>query len=97
VGIPPDTGTTLSDGIAAQTADAIGNLAAALRAAGAGLGDVVAVTVYLSDMSDYEAMNAEYGKRFPDGGWPTRTTVGVAALPRGARIEITAVAWKPRS
>ena len=66
-------------------------LEAELRRLDLGLGDVTAVTVYLTDMSTFAEMNGVYGKRFPEP-WPARTTVAVAGLPGGARIELSATA-----
>jgi 2-iminobutanoate/2-iminopropanoate deaminase len=59
------------------------------------LADVVSVTVYLTDMSAYAELNAAYAKRFPQP-YPARTTVAVSALPGGAKVEIQAVAARPR-
>jgi 2-iminobutanoate/2-iminopropanoate deaminase len=52
---------------------------------------VLKVNVYLADMNDFAAMNAEYGKRFKEP-YPARTTIGVAALPLGAKVELEAIA-----
>lgn len=91
VGLDPTTGQLVEGGVEAQTARAIDNLQAVLQAAGLELRDVVEVQVYLADMGDFAAMNAVYAARFlpPE---PARTTVGVAALPLGAAVEIRAVA-----
>jgi 2-iminobutanoate/2-iminopropanoate deaminase len=70
---------------------AIDALEAELKRLDLGLGDVTAVTVYLTDMSTYAEMNAVYGRRFPEP-WPARATVAVTALPGGARIELSATA-----
>lgn len=90
VGADPSTGN-LEQGIVAQTARALSNLEAVLNAAGLGLKDVVKTTVFLVDLSEFAAMNEEYAKRFSTP-FPARSTVQVAALPKGARIEIDAVA-----
>ena len=66
-------------------------LEAELKRLDLGLGDVTAVTVYLTDMSTFAEMNGVYGKRFPEP-WPARATVAVAGLPGGARIELSATA-----
>ena len=66
-------------------------LEAELKRLGLGLGDVTAVTVYLTDMSTFAEMNGVYGRRFPEP-WPARTTVAVSALPGGARVELSATA-----
>ena len=70
---------------------AIDALEAELKRLDLGLGDVTAVTVYLTDMSTFAEMNGVYGRRFPEP-WPARATVAVAALPGGARIELSATA-----
>lgn len=81
--------------IAEQTTLVITHLASVLRAAGAGLEHVVKTTVYLTDLAgDFADMNTAYGAAFGAGA-PARATVGVAALPLGARVEIEAVAVLP--
>jgi len=67
------------------------NLAAVLAGAGLGLDDIVKTTVYLADMEEFQAMNEVYAKHFTDSP-PARTTIAAAGLPRGARVEIDAVA-----
>lgn len=94
VGLDPGTGELVPGGIEAQTERAIRNLGAVLDAAGLGYAHVVKATVYLVDLDDFGAMNAVYARFFSDP-WPARATVGVAALPRGARVEIEAVAARP--
>lgn len=91
IGLDPATGALVEGGVQAQTARAIDHIQAVLEAAGLGLSDVVEVQVFLADMGDFKAMNAIYAERFPAPA-PARTTVGVAALPLGAAIEIRAVA-----
>jgi 2-iminobutanoate/2-iminopropanoate deaminase len=78
----------------AQTHRAMDNLAAVLAAAGLSMKDVVATTLYVADLKDFEAINRAYGSYFPSSP-PARSTVQVAALPRGAKIEISAIASKP--
>ena len=90
LGLDPSTGA-LVDGIVAQTARALDNIDAVLKASGLGLGDVTRTTVFLVDLSEYPQMNEEYSKHFTPP-YPARTTVQAAALPRGARIEIDAIA-----
>ena len=82
--------------IAVQTEATIGNIRAVLQAAGMDLSDVVAVTVYLADISDFSAMNGAYAKLFTTDPRPTRTTVGIAGLVGGAKLEITMTAVKTR-
>jgi 2-iminobutanoate/2-iminopropanoate deaminase len=91
VGLDPATGN-LAEGVEAQTHQALANIEAILAAAGASPADVVKATIYLADMADFEAVNAIYGAVFQDAP-PARSTVQVAALPRGARVEIEVVAF----
>jgi 2-iminobutanoate/2-iminopropanoate deaminase len=90
LGGDPSSGE-LPDGIEAQTLQALRNVGAILEAAGAGWGDVVKTTVFLSDMTDFAAFNAVYAEVVAEP-FPARSTVEVAALPKGARIEIDAIA-----
>ena len=87
----PKTGKLIDGGVAAQTAQAIRNLAAVLAAAGKSLGDVVKVNVYLTDMTSFAEMNGVYAESFP-APYPARTTVAVVALPLRASVEIEVVA-----
>jgi 2-iminobutanoate/2-iminopropanoate deaminase len=89
--IDPHTGLLVEGDVGAQAGCCFDNLAAVLAAAGLSLDDVVKVNVYLTSMDDFAAMNAVYATRFVEP-YPARTTVGVAALPLGARIEIELVA-----
>ena len=95
VGLDPATGALVPGGIAAETARALENLAAVLRAAGFCLADVVKTTVYLTDLGEFAAMNEVYGRYLP-APHPARATVQVAKLPAGARVEIEAVATRGR-
>jgi 2-iminobutanoate/2-iminopropanoate deaminase len=92
IALDPVTGTLEDGDAAAQTARVMGNLAAVLAAAGLTFADVVKTTIFLVDMSDFAAVNAVYGDSFEGGQTPARSTVAVAALPRGARVEIEAIA-----
>jgi 2-iminobutanoate/2-iminopropanoate deaminase len=87
----PATGRLIDGDVGAQTHRVLDNLEAVLRAAGKTLADVVKVNVYLTDMGNFQAMNAVYARRFTVP-YPARTTVAVAALPLGAAVEIEAVA-----
>jgi 2-iminobutanoate/2-iminopropanoate deaminase len=89
--LDPGTGELLAGTIEEQTARVLENLGAVLAAAGAGFEHVVKTTVFLVDMADFPKMNEIYGRAFAQTP-PARSTVQVAALPRGARIEIEAVA-----
>ena len=92
VALDPASGKLVGDDVAAQTEQVLKNLAAVLRGAGLGFADVVKTTVFLLDMNDFQAMNKEYEKAFGDAR-PARSTVAVAGLPRGARVEIEAVLY----
>ncbi len=89
--LDPEQGELVGDSIEEQTERVLENLKALLEAAGLGLGDVVQCTVYMVDLEEFPAMNRVYARYFPRNP-PARVTVGVASLPRGARIEISAVA-----
>ena len=91
VGFDPATGELVDGGIAEQTRQVLANIRAILEAGGSGLGQVVKTTVFLVDMADFAAMNEVYAEAF-GAHRPARSTVAVAALPRGARVEIEAVA-----
>ena len=90
--LDPATGATVGGGdVRAETERALTNLAAVLTAAGSDLAHVAKTTVFLIDMSDFTAMNEVYAKHFGTHR-PARSTVAVAALPRGIRVEIECVA-----
>jgi len=91
VGLDPATGALVEGGLEAETTRALQNLEAVLRAAGAGLDRVVRTTVFLVDLGEFAAMNAIYARAFGENR-PARSTVQVSALPRGARVEIDAIA-----
>ena len=94
VGFDPATGELVDGGIAEQTERVIENLRAILAASGLDLGNVVKTTVFLVDMGAFAAMNEVYARAFGEHR-PARSTVAVAALPRGAQVEIDAVAALP--
>jgi 2-iminobutanoate/2-iminopropanoate deaminase len=91
VGLIPSTGELVPGGIEAQTRQVLSNLKSVLEAAGSSLGDVVKTTVFLADMNDFGKVNAVYAEYFPQNP-PARSTVAVAALPKGALVEVEAVA-----
>jgi 2-iminobutanoate/2-iminopropanoate deaminase len=91
VALDPSTGELVTGGIAEQTTRALDNLRAVLKAAGSGLNQVVKTTVFLVDMADFSEMNEVYGRVF-GAHRPARSTVAVAALPKGARVEIEVIA-----
>ena len=89
--IDPDTGRLVEGDVTAQTERVFANLALVLSSCGRDLADVVKVNVYLTSMQDFAAMNEVYADVFQPP-YPARTTVAVAGLPLGARVEIEAVA-----
>lgn len=89
-GADPKT-SDLVEGVQAQTRQALKNLSTVLKAAGTDMAHVLKTTVFLTDMADFQAMNAVYGEFFPSAA-PARTTVAVKALPKGALVEIEVVA-----
>jgi 2-iminobutanoate/2-iminopropanoate deaminase len=91
IGLDPAGGNLVAGGIAAETARVLDNLRAVVSAAGATMDAVVRTTIYRVDLAEFAAVNEVYGRYFREP-FPARVTVGVAALPRGARIEIDAVA-----
>jgi len=91
VPLNPATGQLVEGGIEHQTRQALTNVSAILEAAGTSLANVVKTTVFLADMGEFKAMNGVYAEFFPDAP-PARSTVQVAALPLGARVEIEAIA-----
>jgi 2-iminobutanoate/2-iminopropanoate deaminase len=96
MGFDPSTGTLVPGGIAAEAARALENLKAVLGAAGLGLAAVVKTTVFLADLAEFGTLNEVYGRYFT-APYPARSTVQVAALPAGARVEIEAIAVRPGS
>jgi len=93
-GLDPATGA-LREGAAAQAEQVLDNLGAVLAAAGAGFADVIKTTIFLTDMADFQTVNTIYGRRFT-GDLPARSTVQVAALPKGGCVEIEMVAYLKR-
>lgn len=91
VGLRPDHGELVGDGIAEQTEQAFDNIEAILQEAGSGLDRIVKTTVFLDDFDDFAAMNEVYGHRIGESP-PARSTVEVAKLPSGAKVEIEAIA-----
>lgn len=87
----PVTGKLIEGDVTQQTEQVLRNVRAVLDAAGKTFADVLRVGVYLTEMADFQAMNAVYSRYF-EAPYPARSTVGVAALPLGARVEIDLVA-----
>jgi 2-iminobutanoate/2-iminopropanoate deaminase len=91
IGLDARSGKLVAGGIEGETRRVMENLREVLDAAGAGINDVVKTTIYLIDLADFEVVNRIYSEHF-EQPYPARSTVQVAALPRGARVEIDAIA-----
>ena len=91
--IDPATGA-FPEGIKAQTNQSLTNVKAILEAAGLSMDSVVKTTVFLQNMGDFAAMNAVYAEFFTEGQYPARSAVEVAALPKGALVEIETICVK---
>jgi 2-iminobutanoate/2-iminopropanoate deaminase len=94
IALDPRTGELVGDSPADQTGRCLENLSAVCRAAGASLADAVRLTVYLTDMASFSAVNEVYASFF-ESDPPARVAIGVVALPRGAQVEIDAVVAFP--
>ena len=95
LGLDPESGSLVEGGVEAQAERSLKNLAAVLDAAGLGWADVVKTTIFLADIADFATVNAVYGRFMPDPP-PARSTVQVAALPKGGLVEIEATARRDR-
>jgi 2-iminobutanoate/2-iminopropanoate deaminase len=93
VALEPASGALVEGDVRAQTRRALENLSGVLNAAGSSLAQVVKTTVFLVSMSDFTAMNEVYAEFFP-GDPPARSTIAVAELPKGARVEVEAIALR---
>ena len=91
LGIDPATNKLVEGGVAAETEQLLKGVSAVLAAAGLSVGDVVKANVFLTDMNDFAAMNKVY-ETFFEAPYPARSTIGIAALPGGAHVEIEFIA-----
>ncbi|MFO0616763.1 MAG: RidA family protein [Polyangiaceae bacterium] len=91
IALDPATGALVDGGVVEQTEQVLANLYAVLAAAGASFASVVKTTIYLTDLGDFQVVNQLYGKCFEKEP-PARATVQVSALPKGAVVEIDAIA-----
>lgn len=91
IGLDPSTGKPVAGGVVPEAEQVLEHLLAVIHAAGFTRADVVKTTVYVTDLRDFQAINDVYGRYF-EAPYPARATVQVAALPKGARIEIDAIA-----
>jgi 2-iminobutanoate/2-iminopropanoate deaminase len=94
IGLDPKKGGLVSGGIEHETRQVLDNIREVLRAADLGFGDVVKATIFLINLADFEIVNGVYGEHFTEE-FPARSTVQVAALPRGALVEIEVIAKRP--
>ena len=94
LGMEPATGQIAAGGVAAETEQALNNLDAILKAAGATFDNIVKTTIFLTDMADFKTVNEIYAKRFSSAP-PARSTVAVKELPRNGKVEIEAIAFAP--
>ena len=95
IALDPGTGQLVHGDIQGETERVLENIEAVLKASGFTFAHVVKTTIYLADMNDFQAVNEIYARRFPQNP-PARSTVQAAALPRGARVEIDAIACLPQ-
>ncbi len=96
IALDPRSGALVGEGdVAAETHQVLANLRAVLEAAGCAPEHVVRTTVFLADLADFATVNAIYAETFGAGVSPARACVEVAALPKGARVEIDAIALLP--
>ena len=93
LGLAPSSTEMVGAGITEQTEQVMQNLSAILEEAGSGLANLVKTTVFLTDLGDFAAMNEVYARHVGDRP-PARSTIQVAALPSGARVEIEAIAHR---
>lgn len=93
IGLDPKTNALVSGGVQAQARQIMENLSAVLKAAGHGLEDVLRAEIFLVDMDDYGLVNEIYGSFFSGDPKSARQTVAVSALPKGAAVEISCIAY----
>ncbi|MFN0207713.1 MAG: RidA family protein [Planctomycetota bacterium] len=96
IALDPATGQLVGSDVRAQTERALANLGGVLAAAGSSFSDVVKTTVFLADLNDFAVMNEVYATAFPNNP-PARSTIQAAKLPRGALVEIDAIARKVKN
>ncbi|MEE0741342.1 MAG: RidA family protein [Emergencia sp.] len=92
--IDPATGEVVAGEIEAQTRQSLENVKAILEAAGSGMDKVIKTTCFLNDIADFAKMNEVYAEYFTEGAYPSRSAFQVAALPKGALVEIEVIAMK---
>ncbi len=92
IAIIPETGELAEGGIEAQTKQVMENLKAILEAAGTKMDQVIKTTCFLSNMDDFQAFNEVYAGYFNEGAYPSRSAIEISRLPKGALIEVEAIA-----
>ncbi|MFA5610221.1 MAG: Rid family detoxifying hydrolase [Alcaligenes sp.] len=90
IGLEPATGELVSENFEGQVRQAFANLEAVVKEAGANLGDIVKLTLFLTDLSRFASANAIMAELIPQP-FPARSTIGVASLPKGAQFEVEAI------
>ncbi|MCI0706081.1 MAG: Rid family detoxifying hydrolase [Ignavibacteriae bacterium] len=96
IGMDPVTSELAGDDIESQTRQSLTNMMAILQQAGYDSSHIVQCSVFLKDINDFAKMNLIYGGFFEEGSYPTRTTVEVSNLPRNAKVEIAAIAFRSK-
>lgn len=94
IGIDPNTGNIVAGGVAAETRQVMANIRAVLEKANLTLADIIKTTIFLANLADFTEVNQIYAEYFTKD-FPARSTVEVKSLPKGAKIEIEAIAEKP--
>jgi len=90
----PGSGDLISNDLEEQMHQAMRNMKAVLDAAGMAMADLIMVTIYTTDMQEFATLNRIYGSYFGENNFPSRAAVGISALAKGARVELTAIAKK---
>lgn len=96
IGLDPNTGDLVPGGVEAETEQAMKNISNILQAGGSGIDSIIKTTIFLRDINDFPIMNNTYAKFFM-ANFPARSTVQVGAIPKGAAVEIEAIALVSRS
>ncbi len=94
IGINPSTGNLVTGGILAETRQVMGNINAVLEEANLALENVIKVTIFLTNLTAFNEVNQIYAEYFSED-FPARSTIGVQALPKGAKVEIEVIAYIP--
>ena len=95
IALDPQTGTLKTDSLEEETHQVLKNLGAVLQACGSAYDKVLKCTIFMTDMNDYQAINAVYAQYFPADHAPAREAVAVKSLPKFVRVEISCIALVP--